>query len=119
MPTIRASPIGPPAPPGVFSLTAGGNEPIKQEAMSSINPFSGYLAQGSQVERTQAADKSRQIRRAQQLAKNIAQQDDNLEHQVESPDTVSAASGEQKPRDQAKRKNKGKHDAGSADGDQP
>jgi hypothetical protein len=75
--------------------------------MSSINPFSGYLAQGSQVERTQAAEKSRQIRRSQQLAKNIAQQDDNLEHQVESPDTVSGASGEQKPKDD-KRKGKGK-----------
>ena len=86
--------------------------------MSSINPFSGYLAQGSQVERTQAAEKSRQIRRAQQLAKNIAQQDDNLEHQVESPDTVSGASGEQKSKDQPKRRNKGKGTGGSSD-DQP
>jgi hypothetical protein len=75
--------------------------------VSSINPFSGYLAQGSQVERTQAAEKSRQLRRSQQLSKNIAQQDDNLEHQVESPDSVSGASGEQKPKDQGKRKNKG------------
>ena len=85
--------------------------------MSSINPFSGYLAQGSQVERTQAAEKSRQIRRSQQLAKNIAQQDDNLEHQVESPDTVSGASGEQKPKDD-KRKGKGKGKGkGRGDGD--
>ena len=84
--------------------------------MSSINPFSGYLAQGSQVERTQAAEKSRQIRRAQQLAKNIAQQDDNLEHQVESPDTVSGASGEQKSKEQGKSKNRGKRKAGSDDG---
>ena len=87
--------------------------------MSSINPFSGYLAQGSQVERTQAAEKSRQIRRAQQLAKNIAQRDDNLEHQVESPDTVSGASGEQKSKEQGKRKNRGKEKGGSDDGDQP
>jgi hypothetical protein len=95
--------------PGVFSLTGEGDEPIKQKDMSSINPFSGYLAQGSQVERTQAAEKSRQIRRSQQLAKNIAQQDDNLEHQVESPDTVSGASGEQKPKDEKKqRKGQGK-----------
>jgi len=74
------------------------------QQVSSINPFSGYLAQGSQTERTQAAEKSAQIRRRQQLSKNIAQQDDSLEHQVESADTVTAASGEQKPRQDQKRK---------------
>ena len=72
--------------------------------MSSINPFSGYLAQGSQTERTQAAEKSAQLRRRQQLSKNIAQQDDALEHQVESPDTVAAASGEQQRKPDPKRK---------------
>ena len=84
--------------------------------MSSINPFSGYLAQGSQTERTQAAEKSAQIRRRQQLSKNIAQQDDALEHQVESADTVTAASGEQKPRQDQKRKHQKKRDN---DDDQP
>ena len=78
--------------------------------VSSINPFSGYLAQGSQTERTQAAEKSAQLRRRQQLSKNIAQQDEALEHQVESPDTVAAASGEQKPRQEKKRKQKKKGD---------
>lgn len=62
--------------------------------VSSINPFSGYIAAGSQVERAGAAEKSRQVRRAQALSKNIAQRDDELEHQVESADTVSPASGE-------------------------
>jgi hypothetical protein len=62
--------------------------------VSAINPFSGYIAAGSQVERANASDKSRQIRRAQALSKNIAQRDDEMEHQVESADTVSPASGQ-------------------------
>jgi hypothetical protein len=57
--------------------------------VSSINPFSGYVAQGAQVERLQAAEKSRQVRREQTLAKNIAAQDDQLEHQVESTDAIT------------------------------
>ncbi|HEY7116731.1 MAG TPA: hypothetical protein VH475_09100 [Tepidisphaeraceae bacterium] len=56
--------------------------------MSAINPFSGYVAQGSQVERTQADDKSRQVKREQALSKSVAAQDDQLEHQVESADAI-------------------------------
>jgi hypothetical protein len=84
--------------------------------VSSINPFSGYLAQGSQTERTQAAEKAAQIKRRQQLSKNIAQQDDSLEHQVESADTVAAASGEQKPRQEPKSRKDKKR---KGDDDQP
>lgn len=68
--------------------------------MSSINPFSGYIAQGSQVERTQAADKTRQVRRTQDLSKNVALQDDQLEHQVESSDAVAAVHDDQQPSQQ-------------------
>lgn len=57
--------------------------------MSSINPFAGYVAQSSQVERAQAADKSRQLRREQALAKNVAVRDDQLEHQVESSEAAA------------------------------
>ena len=63
--------------------------------MSSINPFSGYVAAGSQLERTQAADKARQVRRAQALSKNVAARDDELEHQVENTDVVAALHDEQ------------------------
>ena len=63
--------------------------------MSSINPFSGYLAQGTQVERTQAADKARQVRRTQALSKNVAARDDELEHQVESADALAEVHDEQ------------------------
>ena len=65
--------------------------------MTSINPFSGYVAQGSQVERAQAADKTRQARRTQDLSKNIALQDDQLEHQVESADAVAPIHDDQQP----------------------
>lgn len=57
--------------------------------MSAINPFSGYLAQGSHVERAQATDKSRQVRRTQELSRDVALRDDELEHQVESSDAPS------------------------------
>jgi hypothetical protein len=63
--------------------------------MSSINPFSGYVAQGGQVERAAATDKSRQIRRQQVLSKNIAVRDDELEHQVESSDAIAAVKDDQ------------------------
>jgi hypothetical protein len=63
--------------------------------VSSINPFSGYVAQGSQVERTQAAEKTRQGRREQALSKNVAARDDELEHQVENTDAIAALHDDQ------------------------
>jgi hypothetical protein len=63
--------------------------------MTSINPFSGYVAQGTQVERAQVTDKTRQIRRTQELSKNVALRDDEMEHQVESSDTVGSATDDQ------------------------
>ena len=56
--------------------------------MTSINPFSGYVAQGGQVERAQAGDKSREVRRTQALSSDVARRDDELEHQVESADAI-------------------------------
>ena len=57
--------------------------------MSQVNPFAGYIAGSSHVQRQQALHKDRQVRRTQQLAKNIALQDDQLEHQVESSEELS------------------------------
>jgi hypothetical protein len=68
--------------------------------MTSINPFSGYVAQSAAVERTQATDKSRQVRRTQDLSKNVAARDDELEHQVESSDAVAAIHDEEHPQQQ-------------------
>lgn len=82
--------------------------------MSSINPFSGYVAAGSQLERTQAADKTRQVRRAQALSKNVAARDDEMEHQVENTDVVSAlhdeqqgGQGQQQPRQERPKQEEG------------
>ena len=58
--------------------------------MTQINPFTGAIIQGSQLPPRQIADKDRQIRRAQNLAKNSALQGDQLEHQVESADALHA-----------------------------
>lgn len=54
-----------------------------------INPFSGYLAQGAQLDRMQAADKTRQAKRANVLSKNVAARDDEMEHQVESTEQIN------------------------------
>lgn len=62
--------------------------------MTSINPFSGYVAQAASVERTAAADKSRQGRRSADLAKALQTRDDEMEHQVESADSVTAIHNE-------------------------
>jgi hypothetical protein len=58
--------------------------------MTQINPFTGAIIQGSQLQGRQISDKDRQIRRAQNLAKNSALQGDQLEHQVESADALHA-----------------------------
>jgi len=57
--------------------------------MSQINPFTGSILQAPQVQRQQAADKDRQLRRVNDRAKNAALNDDTLEHQVESSDVVA------------------------------
>jgi hypothetical protein len=82
--------------------------------VSSINPFSGYVAQGSQVERLQAADKARQVRREQTLSKNVAAQDDQLEHQVESADAIVSIHDDQRGQNpqQHQRRNPSKPDEG-------
>ena len=60
-------------------------------AMTQINPFTGAIVQGMQVQPPrQSAEKDRQIRRVQNLSKNSALQGDQLEHQVESADAPHA-----------------------------
>lgn len=91
------------------------------DGVSSINPFSGYVAQGGQVERSQAADKTRQVRREQVLSKNVAARDDELEHQVESADAVVSIHDDQNPsgQQQQRRQEKPSQNEGGADGEEP
>jgi hypothetical protein len=60
-----------------------------QAAMTNINPFIGSVLQSTHVQRLQAADKDRQIRRQQDLEKNAALESDKLEHQVESAEQLN------------------------------
>jgi hypothetical protein len=71
--------------------------------MSSINPFSGYVAQGTQIERAQAADKSREARRTAAASQSVTRRDDELEHQVESADAVAGVQDDQQQHQQPKR----------------
>ena len=88
--------------------------------MSAINPFSGYVAQGSQVERSQAADKTREVRRTQALSNDVARRDDEMEHQVESADAIVSINSEEHPQQQQQqRKGKQKDENEGEDGAGP
>jgi hypothetical protein len=54
--------------------------------MTNINPFSGAIAQSTQVQQRASAENQRQLRRMQNLDRNSGLQGDRLEHQVESSD---------------------------------
>ena len=56
--------------------------------MTYLNPLIAPLAGSPQAQRT-AADKERQIARAQALGKNSAAEGDRFEHTVESADALS------------------------------
>jgi len=71
--------------------------------MDTINPLAGYLQQSVQVERSASDDKQRNVRRSQVLEKNVAAQDDELEHQVESTEDIVQIHDEQKDQPPGKR----------------
>ncbi|HZZ41971.1 MAG TPA: hypothetical protein VFE58_03475 [Tepidisphaeraceae bacterium] len=62
---------------------------LRSAVMTQFNPLAGSILQSSQVARQQAATKSAQIRRAQLLERNVAQRDDEMEHQVESSEELT------------------------------
>jgi hypothetical protein len=72
--------------------------------MSQINPFTGSILQAPQVQRQQAADKDRQLRRAVDQEKNSALQGDRLEHQVESSEELSPIHDDDTPDPRKRRK---------------
>lgn len=57
--------------------------------MTQVNPFTGSIVQAPQVQRTQAAEKDRHLRKVQDLAKNAALQGDQLQHEVESSEALT------------------------------
>src|SRR5688500_5865586 len=56
--------------------------------MSQINPFTGAVLQGPHVQRQQAADKDRHLRRVQDQSRHAALTGDKLEHQVENAEAI-------------------------------
>ena len=90
--------------------------------MSQINPFTGSILQAPQVQRQQATDKDRHLRRASDLSKNAALQDDQLEHQVESSEELTPTHADQKQQRQFKRprtKHEGDETPDEKDGEEP
>ena len=85
--------------------------------MTYFNPLIAPVAGSAQAQRA-AADKERQVARAQALAKNAAAEGDRFEHQVESADALKPAGEESsnggQPRRQQKRKEGGQGE-GSAE----
>jgi hypothetical protein len=76
------------------------------------------VAQGAQVERAQAADKTRQVRREQVLSKNVAARDDELEHQVESSDAINGVHDDPNHPEQQPKQQQPKKDPSKTNGDE-
>ena len=88
--------------------------------VSQINPFTGSILQAPHVQRTQASDRDRQLRRVTDLSKNAALQGEQLQHEVESSEAVTPAHDDEaknaKQRKKSPRKRQGadQDDAGDA-----
>jgi hypothetical protein len=90
--------------------------------MSQINPFTGAVAQSPQVQRAQAAEKDRHVRRTQDAAKATALSTDQFEHQVESADAITPIHDEQSehpPKQRKSGKPKPRDPKALEDGEQP
>jgi hypothetical protein len=71
--------------------------------MDLINPLANSLMGSTQVDRSRSDEKQREIRRTQILEKNVAAEDDELEHQVESTEDVVEIHDEQHEQPPSKR----------------
>ncbi|QOV91864.1 hypothetical protein [Humisphaera borealis] len=57
--------------------------------MTYINPISGTAMAGAAQQEQLSADKTRQLRRQQQVKRNVAAASDHFEHSVENAEEVS------------------------------
>ena len=72
--------------------------------MSQINPLVGSIVQATGVQRSQAADKDRQLQRSADLKKNAGLSEDRFEHAVESAEALDPVHDEQKKDQKQKRR---------------
>jgi hypothetical protein len=82
-----------------------------------INPLTGAPLQGGQVQEQQSAEKARQVRRAQSVARNVASEGDRFEHQVESTEQLPVVGDRQNPQGNSQQKRKPPAQPPLADGD--
>jgi hypothetical protein len=74
--------------------------------MTQVNPFIGSAIQATGVQRTQASEKDRQLRRAADIQKDSALSGDRFEHAVESGEELAPMHDEQKQDSKKRRHHK-------------
>lgn len=72
--------------------------------MTYINPLATSLLSSAQVQNQQGADKARQVRRAQVVARNVAARADRFEHEVENAEAITPTGDGQGNRQEAERR---------------
>lgn len=82
--------------------------------MTQFNPLVGSILQSTQVQRQQSTAKAREVRRAQEIVKNIAIQDDVLDHQVESSEELKPIREERQSDHQRSRRESAQRPPGDA-----
>jgi CRISPR/Cas system endoribonuclease Cas6 (RAMP superfamily) len=87
--------------------------------MTQFNPLVNSLNQTAFVQRQQAATKAQQIQRAQQLAKNVAAEDDQLQFQVENSEELTPTRPEHDQDQRPRRESPSKNPASDDDDEQP
>ncbi|MGA3067784.1 MAG: hypothetical protein ABSF29_13150 [Tepidisphaeraceae bacterium] len=79
-----------------------------------MNPLTGSILQTSVVQQQQSGEKAQQLQRAQELRKNVAAREDEMEHQVENTEELSAIDADhsdpQDPRQEKGHKHRKKGD---------
>jgi hypothetical protein len=89
--------------------------------MSEVNPFAAAILPSTQSQRQQSAERSGQVRRAQDLKKATLQGNDAFEHQVESSEAITPAHDDDARHD-PKNKRRGKRhpsDQANTSGENP
>ena len=71
--------------------------------MNEINPLANVILGSIQQQRILGIEKSRQLRRAKVLANKVTDEDDQLEHEVETTDALTAIHDEQQNQQQPER----------------
>ncbi len=86
--------------------------------MDAINPIAGSLMQSPAASAQQSLEKTRHVRRMQLLEKDVAAEDEQLEHQVENSQEVVEIHDEDNAHPENQRRRK-KPEADEPSGDQP